>query len=104
MSLFTAGSGRICVLWTFSSIFLNNCFHSFTGNYSYGSVYCSDRKCTYKKEVLDYPKSTAVGVFNDTLMETGWGILDIISGHGKPANDIDIMYAAGFLEGALTAP
>jgi hypothetical protein len=53
---------------------------------------------------LDYPKSTAVGVFNDTLMETGWGILDIISGHGKPANDIDIMYAAGFLEGALTAP
>ena len=26
MSLFTAGSGRMCVLWTFSSIFLNNLF------------------------------------------------------------------------------
>ncbi|XP_076075549.1 phospholipase B-like 1 [Mytilus galloprovincialis] len=80
------------------------CYSVSCGEYNYGSVYCSAKKCTYKKGVLDYSHSTAVGVYNDTLMETGWGILDIISGNGKPADDIDIMYAAGYIEGALTAP
>ena len=61
-------------------------------------------KCNYKKDVLDYPGSTAVAMYNDTLMETGWGILDIVAGHGKPASDVDIMYAAGYIEGVLTAP
>lgn len=73
------------------------------GDYYYGSVYCSAQKCTFKRNILDYPHSTAVATYNDTLMETGWGILDVVAGKGDPADDVDIMYAAGYIEGALTA-
>ena len=48
-------------------------------------------------------EGTAVGTYNDTLEETGWGILDIASGYGAETADVDIMYAAGYMEGYLTA-
>lgn len=32
-----------------------------------------------------------------------WGELNIVAGKGKKYQDHEIMYAAGFLEGALTA-
>ena len=52
---------------------------------------------------MDFDRGTAVGTYNDTLEETGWGILDIASGYGAETADVDIMYAAGYLEGYLTA-
>lgn len=47
-------------------------------------------------------KATACGTYNDTLTQTGWGILDIVGGQGDDA-DLDIMYGAGYLEGVFTA-
>lgn len=41
------------------------------------------------------------GVFDDTLNETGWGILDIKT--SAAASDTQQHFAAGILEGALTA-
>jgi hypothetical protein len=71
--------------------------------YDYGSVYCSSGKCTYKADVLDTKGATAYATYNDTLMETGWGVLDVMAGFGAGATDDDLMFAAGYLEGVLTA-
>ena len=65
------------------------------------SVKCIDQTCSYKFEPLD-TGATAYGVYNDTLTETGWGILNISAGHGAGTNNTDLMFAAGFLEGILT--
>ena len=68
-----------------------------------GSVYCTDEKCTYKLNVLDTDGATAYGVFNDTVSDSGWGILNITAGRGakQPENE-DLMFAAGYLEGIMT--
>lgn len=73
----------------------------FAGEYIYGSVTCKNQVCKYKPNVLDF-KATACGTYNDTLTQTGWGILDIVGGQGDDA-DLDIMYGAGYLEGVFTA-
>ena len=44
--------------------------------------------------------AAAVGQFQDTLMTTGWGILDV-KGH-KHASDLDQAFASGVVEGLLT--
>ncbi|KAJ8319226.1 hypothetical protein KUTeg_004317 [Tegillarca granosa] len=96
------GARKLCFLFLFAI------FVASEGTYNYGSLYCeNDQKltCHYKPNVLDVKGAVAVASYNDTLMETGWGILDIASGYGKSitVQDRDIMYAAGFLEGTLTA-
>lgn len=96
------GARKLCFLFLFAI------FVASEGTYNYGSLYCeNDQKltCHYKPNVLDVKGAVAVASYNDTLMETGWGILDIASGYGKSitVQDRDIMYAAGFLEGILTA-
>ena len=66
------------------------------------SVYCKQLKCTYKDDVLD-PEATAYGVFNDTIETLGWGILELKAGMTKSADDVDVMFAAGYLEAVLTS-
>ena len=44
----------------------------------------------------------AVGLFEDTLNVTGWGVLDVKT-DGQNADAVQA-YAAGFVEGLLTAP
>ena len=69
-----------------------------------GSVYCKDGSCEFKDGVLDKDGATAYGTFNDTLMVTGWGVLDLVAGRGSNnSTDNDVMFAAGFLEGVFTA-
>ncbi|KAK3090580.1 hypothetical protein FSP39_012855, partial [Pinctada imbricata] len=80
-----------------------SCMITVLSLYQYGTVYCENRKCSYKAGSMDFEKGTAVGVYNDTLETTGWGILDIASGYGAETSDSDIMYAAGYVEGYLTA-
>ncbi|KAH3863783.1 phospholipase B-like 1 [Dreissena polymorpha] len=71
--------------------------------YHSASVYCQYEKCTYKMDVLDVKGATAYGIYNDTLESTGWGILNISAGRGgNSAENVDIMYAAGYLEAILT--
>lgn len=55
------------------------------------------------KDVMDR-NGDAYGYYNDTLQSTGWGILEIKAGYGSQSiSNEDLMYAAGFLEGYLTA-
>ncbi|XP_004713854.1 phospholipase B-like 1 [Echinops telfairi] len=64
----------------------------------------SSEKTIQIKDVLD-KSGDAYGFYNDSVNATGWGILEIRAGYGSQnlSNDI-IMFAAGFLEGYLTAP
>lgn len=55
------------------------------------------------KDVLDR-NGDAYGYYNNTVQSTGWGILEIKAGYGRQSiSNEDLMYAAGFLEGYLTA-
>jgi len=80
------------------SVLTRGCY----GDLKFASVYCEQQKCTAKFGVLD-TEATAYGVYNDTLEETGWGILNVSAGLGtKPGENNDIMFAAGYLEAILT--
>lgn len=69
-----------------------------------GSVYYTAGKYHIEFGVLDIDNGVAYGIYEDTLQTTGWGKLDIVSGTGsKKYSDETIMFAAGYLEGALTA-
>jgi hypothetical protein len=72
--------------------------------YQEGTVYINPASgaATYKPGFMDKVNGTAFGYYNNTLNETGWGILEL---HTKCAEcrNTDTMFAAGFLEGILTA-
>jgi len=55
----------------------------------------------YYKTGINDPNGVAIGSFNDTLEVSGWGVLKIETSNFF--NDPMQMYAAGFLEGAITA-
>ena len=71
-------------------------------DYSCGSAYIKHGKLVFKSGIMD-KSASAYGYYNDTLMTTGWGVLEIRSGYGPLTKDNDIMYAAGYMEGMLTA-
>lgn len=72
--------------------------------YQEGTVYInpSSGAATYKSGFMDKTNGTAFGYYNNTLNETGWGILELYS-QCAACRDTDAMFAAGFLEGVLTA-
>ena len=55
-------------------------------------MYCKSEKCVHVFDKLDL-SATVYGIYNDTISETGWGILNIPSGHGDKTNNKDIMFA-----------
>ncbi|XP_054974200.1 phospholipase B-like 1 isoform X1 [Sorex araneus] len=56
------------------------------------------------KTTLD-KKGDAYGYYNDSVLTTGWGILEIRAGYGsQDLTDEITMFVAGALEGYLTAP
>ena len=60
-------------------------------------------KAVYVAGKMDKKAATAYGRYNNTLMSTGWGVLEIRAGYGPLRKNHDLMYAAGFLEGVFTA-
>ncbi|XP_034508832.1 phospholipase B-like 1, partial [Ailuropoda melanoleuca] len=69
----------------------------------YATVYWTDRKTVLVKEVLD-KGGDAYGFYNDTIQSTGWGVLEIRAGYAPTSRtNEEIMFAAGYLEGYLTA-
>uniref|UniRef100_A0A646QBX4 Phospholipase B-like n=1 Tax=Thelotornis mossambicanus TaxID=1328036 RepID=A0A646QBX4_9SAUR len=70
----------------------------------YATVYWLEAEKTFEvRDVLD-KNGDAYGYYNDTVLSTGWGILEIKAGYGNQSVSNEIfMYAAGFLEGYLTA-
>lgn len=62
------------------------------------------RKSVILKEGVVDTEGGAYGYFNDTLLLTGWGILEICAGHGGISQDDETtFFLAGYLEGYLTA-
>jgi hypothetical protein len=70
--------------------------------YNEGSVYMVAGKATFKAGKMD-KSAAAYGFYNNTLSGTGWGVLEIKAGYGGLEKNNDLLYAAGYLEGALTA-
>lgn len=74
------------------------------GDYSVnGTVYYTDGKYHIEFGLLDKENGVAYGTYDDALNTTGWGELNIASGSTGSHSDQTIMFAAGYLEGALTA-
>uniref|UniRef100_A0A4X1V6H5 Phospholipase B-like n=1 Tax=Sus scrofa TaxID=9823 RepID=A0A4X1V6H5_PIG len=77
---------------------------SLAGVYYATAYWMPTEKRMLVKNVLDR-NGDAYGFYNDSMKTTGWGILEIRAGYGSQSlsNNI-IMFAAGYLEGYLTAP
>ena len=60
---------------------------------------------SYKLGVMDKARGVAYGFYNSTLNVTGWGVLEIrtAGARSRGVNDTVVMFAAGYLEGLLTA-
>ena len=59
---------------------------------------------TFKSGVYDSVLGTAYGYYQNSLNETGWSVLEIQTNHqGRANSNTELMYAAGYLEGRLTA-
>ena len=71
-----------------------------------GTVYIDAEtgEVSYKPGVMDRVNGMAYGYYNNTLNDTGWSVLEIQTkrGGGVAMNN-QLMYAAGYLEGVLTA-
>eukprot|EP00755_Sulcionema_specki_P035816 Sspe_Gene.21958::Locus_8269_Transcript_1_1_Confidence_1.000_Length_1883::g.21958::m.21958 len=65
------------------------------------SVWVEDGRLS-KYEMGTLREGSGWGEFDDGLNHTGWGILDLTTSHTAP--DADQAYAAGAVEGLLTAP
>ncbi|XP_045924422.1 phospholipase B-like 1 isoform X1 [Micropterus dolomieu] len=62
------------------------------------------QKSVILKEGLMEAEGGAYGYFNDTLLLSGWGVLEIHAGHGViTQEDETTFFLAGYLEGYLTA-
>ncbi|XP_013417551.1 phospholipase B [Lingula anatina] len=74
------------------------------GEFMQGSLYVNaPMNFTFKSDTLDTKNAAAYATYNDTLLTTGWGVLDIKAGYGKTLPDNQLMFAAGAIEGVLTA-
>jgi len=58
---------------------------------------------TYEPNVMDREHGTAYGYYDNSLNETGFSVLEIQTQLGDLTDDKQLMYAAGYLEGVLTA-
>lgn len=62
------------------------------------------QKSVILKEGMMETEGEAYGYFNDTLLLSGWGILEINAGYGGiTQEDETTFFLAGYLEGYLTA-
>uniref|UniRef100_A0A098LYE7 Phospholipase B-like n=1 Tax=Opheodrys aestivus TaxID=186591 RepID=A0A098LYE7_9SAUR len=93
-----------CWSWSWGGLLLLWAVAETRADLHYATVYWLEAEKTFQvKDVLD-KNGDAYGYYNDTVQSTGWGILEIKAGYGnQPVSNEILMYAAGFLEGYLTA-
>ncbi|MBN3302433.1 PLBL1 Phospholipase, partial [Amia calva] len=64
-----------------------------------------DHKAVNLKEGVMELGGDAYGYYNDSLLESGWGVLELRAGYGEsPKSDSVNSFLSGYLEGYLTAP
>ena len=70
-----------------------------------GTVYIDPETgaASFQRGVVDREHGTAYGYFDNTLNSTGFGVLEIQTRLGDLTDNKQLMFAAGYLEGALTA-
>lgn len=72
-------------------------------NYISATVYFKNNTYSIRPGILD-KEGLAYGVFNDTILKSGWNTLNIRAGFSNQKyQDENLMYAAGYLEGFLTS-
>jgi len=74
-------------------------------NYMQGTVYINPRTgaAAFRRHVIDREYGVAYGYYNNTINETGLAVLEIQTRRNDSISNERLMYAAGFLEGVLTA-
>lgn len=60
-------------------------------------------KAVVLKEGVMLKDGDAFGFYNDSLYQSGWGVLELRAGYGAERDPDTVMYLAGYLEGYLTA-
>ncbi|XP_039191573.1 phospholipase B-like 1 [Crotalus tigris] len=93
-----------CRSWYWGGLLLLWAVAETRADIHYATVYWLEAEKSFQiKDVLD-KNGDAYGYYNDAIQSTGWGILEIKAGYGnQPISNEILMYAAGFLEGYLTA-
>ena len=61
------------------------------------------REASFRPGVMDRVNGMAYGYYNNTMNETGWAVLEIQTRLDQSIDNELLMYAAGYLEGVLTA-
>ena len=76
-----------------------------SARYVEGTVYINSetRAARYAPNVMDRKYGTAYGYYDNSLNETGFSVLEIKTRMGVLTDNKQLMYAAGYLEGVLTA-
>ena len=92
------------VTWSSAKVF--SIFSLHVPDYVEGTVYMDQGSAKYVAGSMN-KTGAAYGYFNNTMMQTGWGTLELKAGHvdnsTKSSKNTDYMYAAGYLEGIFTA-
>ena len=57
----------------------------------------------FAPDVMDRENGVAFGYYNNTINETGWTVLEVKTRLDDSVDNEQLMYAAGYLEGVLTA-
>ncbi|XP_030063018.1 phospholipase B-like 1 isoform X2 [Microcaecilia unicolor] len=97
------GSGMSIMPRALSFCSLLLCTAGALAGIQYATLYWASEKTIKVKGALDR-NGDAYGFYNDTIQSTGWGVLEIRAGYGTRVNkNNNIMFAAGYLEGYLTA-
>jgi len=73
--------------------------------YTEGTVYLDSGtgNLSYVLGVYDPVNGTAYGYYQNSVNVTGWSVLEIETNAALNSNGSSLMYAAGYLEGVLTA-
>ena len=78
---------------------------SVTDTYVKGTVYIDPGtgSASFERGVMDRERGTAYGYYDNSMNETGFAVLEIQTQSGEVVDNKQLMYAAGYLEGMLTA-
>lgn len=93
-------------MWLYPAAFILSAVSLAVSEVKLATVYWNVQEgdVTLRAGVLDRSQGDAYALYNDTLPQTGWDVLEVRAGYGPhKRGDRETLYMAGFLEGYLTA-